>query len=239
VRLIGGDATELALPRDAGARLRKLYRDEALPSLLPLVDWRALAMPPPPDEVFALVPGDPSDPATVRLAALRMSAGRYAAFRPDGLLLFPARVSALLRTIQCAATDPVSFAVVERSAVAEFPEVAGWSARDWARRAVAEHRAWLESRVEGPGDRVQELGKTLTAARAALFRASLDDGEPELALSLAAVAERLAAHDTGARAVAEEAVDAYRAARRGGVPVAARTFDELAETVRRLPAYAR
>ena len=48
-----------------------------------------------------------------------------------------------LRVLQCGASDPVSAGLLDGRAHAAFPEVPGWSARDWARRAVAEHRAWL------------------------------------------------------------------------------------------------
>lgn len=242
VRLIAGDEGDLALPAGAGDRLRVLYPKGGSPSFLPLVDWRALAMPPPPDEVFSVVPADPTDLAAVRLATRRMDAGQYAALRADGLVLFPARVRALLRSVQCGSTDPVSLALSKGRRVATFPDVPGWSARDWARRAVAEHRAWLDSRVArsaepDPEERLDDLAKLFTAARAALFLASLDDGDPELALPLAAVADRLAARDPRAAAAAVEAVEVYRAARRDDTPVAAHAVSGLSEAVTRLPAY--
>jgi hypothetical protein len=72
---------------------------------------------------------------------------------------------------------------------------------------------------------VQGVGRLLTAARAALFRQSLEAGRPLLPLTLDEVASTLGA--PGAEALA-----AYRAG-----AVDQRTFDALASVVRRLPAY--
>jgi hypothetical protein len=246
VRLLQGRKASLAVPRGAGSRLRRLFPEGEQPQLLPLVDWRALAIPPPPDETFSLVPADPTDLGAMATAAKRMDAGGYAAVRTDGLLLFPARVRALLRTAQCAATDPVSFALADGRDTARFPDVPGWSAFDWARRAVAEHRAWLASclaqgwEVEShdPDVALEKVGRLLTAARAALFLESLTDGDPELALPLASVAKQLRVRDRDAGAVAVEAVEAYRMSRRDGVPPSC-SLAALAEVVRKLPSYAR
>ena len=49
-------------------------------------------------------------------------------------------------------TDPVSFAVLTGSSLAVFPRVRGWCASDWARRAVAKRRAWLDVGWNAPGD---------------------------------------------------------------------------------------
>jgi glycosyltransferase involved in cell wall biosynthesis len=245
VRLLRGDRSRLALPRGAGSRLRQLFPDGERPELLPLVDWRALAIPPPPDETFSLVPADPTDLRSMATAAKRMDAGGYAAVRTDGLLLFPARVRALLRSVQCAATDPVSFALAEGRDAASFPDVTGWSASDWARRAVAEHRAWLASCLaqgweidpNEPDAALEKLGRLLTAARAALFLESLTAGRPELALPLASVAKQLRERDRDAGAVAVEAAEAYRTSRRDGTPPDC-SLPALAEIVRKLPPYA-
>jgi hypothetical protein len=236
VRLVVGDEVDLALSDGAGARLRGLFPSDSLRQLFPLVDWRALVSPPLPDETFLLVPSDPSDLGTIGTAVRTMDRGHYAALRADGLLLFPARVRSVLRTVQCVTTDPVSFAVADGRSVASFPCVRGWSARDWARRAVAEHRAWLES--SSACDGVEQLGRLLTAARAALFLESLEVGEPELALPIAAVAERLGARDSRASGSAAEAVETYRTCRRDDGAPPATTIAALDEIVRRLPAYA-
>ena len=50
-----------------------------------------------------------------------------------------------MRMLQAWFTDPVSFAVLSGSTVAVFPSARGWCASDWARRAVAERRAWLHA----------------------------------------------------------------------------------------------
>jgi hypothetical protein len=196
------------------------------PGFLPLCDWRALAYPPPPDESFAAVPGDPGELATV-VELIRAQRGRaYRALGADGVLVLTAADRPLERARQRAIkfepSDPVSFALARGERVARFPEVPGWSARDTARRAVAEHRAWLR----GPAD---ELGLLLTAARAAHFLESLEQGEPELLLTVTETAGRLGAAD---------ALAAYRASVQEGTAPAARVVDELRRLVRKLPAYA-
>ena len=46
-------------------------------------------------------------------------------------------------------TDPVSFALMEGAATAAFPNATGWSARDTARRGVAEGVVLLDDHVVG------------------------------------------------------------------------------------------
>ena len=228
VRLVGGE-TELVAPAEAGA------------SLLPLLDWRARVNPGVPDETFVLGSGDPADPAVLAAAAGDAGEGPYVALQADGLLVqaSPPR-RAQLRSVQCAATDPVSFALVERRDIAAFPNVAGWSVGDSARRAVGEHRAWLDSagRSGMAGGSARSLGTLLSAARAALFLESVEQGDPELALTVAKAADLLGARLPGAHAVAEEALGSYRAARLEGAPVDTRTVSALLGCLRRLPAYA-
>jgi hypothetical protein len=71
-----------------------------------------------------------------------------------------------MRTVQTTLTDPVSVALLSGEDVARFPDVPGFSARDLARRALAEHAAGADPSA---------------AARARAFAASLD-AEPELRL---------------------------------------------------------
>ena len=243
VRLFAGAEADLAVQASARESLRRLVPAGVSPRLLPLVDWRAVVMPPPPDETFAVVPGDGDALASISRLAQELPAGQHATLRMDGLLLKPAKMLGH-RTVQCAATDPVSFALADERMVAAFPNVAGWSAQDWARRAVAEHRAWLQSRRgipdTGPGERdsvLTQLGRLLTASRAALFQESLASGEPELALSLAAVAERLR-HATrrperSPRRPSPPTVEAAATT----APCPSRAVRAMADVVGRLPAY--
>ncbi|MEA2374630.1 MAG: hypothetical protein QOD53_1093, partial [Thermoleophilaceae bacterium] len=114
---------------------------------VPLVDWRALVCGWLADERLLPEPGDPRDPGAIERAASRSDIGRQPALRHEGLVVLPAAPlnSGLdrLRAVQCELTDPVSVALLDGRSEAWFPDVAGWSARDWARRAVAEHGAWL------------------------------------------------------------------------------------------------
>ena len=136
VRLLGTDP-----PRLIGAE------GAHPPAGLPLCDWRALAFPPPPDESFVPLPGDPGDPAVLAEATAAQRGRSYGAFRAGGIMVLAAPGHPLERTrqraIKCPASDPASFALAEGSRIARFPNVRGWSAADTARRAVAEHRARL------------------------------------------------------------------------------------------------
>jgi hypothetical protein len=179
--------------------------------IVPLADWRALASPELPDEALAPLTQGPADPGLLARAAMVGNSGPYPALRADGLLVLASHryPRSALRAVQCAVTDPVSFALLAGEPIATFPEVRGWSARDWARRAVAEHRVWLQSEGssgEAPG---QTLGRLLTAARAGVFLQSIEAGTPELPLTVAAACEGLGL-TLGAPGLAEEAAGRYR-----------------------------
>jgi hypothetical protein len=206
----------------------------------PHTDWRALAWSWPLDESLVADPGDPRDPAAIARAAHRQRRGLQPALRADGLVVLPVADlltgTARLRAAQCELTDPVSFALLSGDGRARFPDVGGWSARDWARRATAEHRAWLESLSDSLDQ--SPIARPIAAARAALFRASVEDGEPRLPLTSAATMRALANHAEDARGVAEAAAEAFRGWRddeRVPDPDVARA---LLAAVRRLDAYA-
>lgn len=224
VRLRWGEG-ELALGPDATAGVQSLLGARR-PTILPLVDWRALVIAPAdPDETFAPLAGSPADPAMIARAA-RVQ-GTYPALLTEHLMVLPAVDlwgRAMGRSVQCPLTDPVSFALVHERESALYPSLPGWSARDTARRAVAEHRGLLAETagigVDGAradGARVggaRAIALHFSAARAALLLESLRAGEPELALSVGAIAAQLAERLPAERATIEAAEHAYRAARR-------------------------
>lgn len=191
---------------------------------LPLADWRAVVVPSPQERVTP-VDGDPSDPSALRRAFT--ATGTFRALRSGDLLVMPSEwTRGLLRAISFSATDPVTAALVEGRRVARFPGVPGWSARDWARRGVAEYRAWIESGGTpglGPG---QRLALLVSAARPALLLDSLERGEGELALTPRAAAERFSELDS---AVGGPLVAACEG--EAGIPA-------VEAALRRLPAYA-
>ena len=236
VRLIWGEK-DLVLARRAGDSLRALLGTRL--RLLPLVDWRTLVWPAAPDEALVDMPGSPADPATVGAAAVAGRAGPYPALRDAGLLVLPAQIHrrTLLRAVQCPLTDPISFAVLDGAPVARFSRAPGWSIQDTARRAVAEHRAWLGA-GGGTGEASEEaLGLLFTAARAGLLLQSLGSAEPELALTVAAVAERLGAGGGAARSVSESSYEAYLACRSDGGSPPTDVLADLRKCVLALPAY--
>ena len=235
---------------------------------LPLVDWRARTVPPLPDEVFSLSEADPGDPSALALAAVAEREGEYPVLRANKLLILPAaraegrshgsepehgsarfhRVK--LRGVQCPPTDPVSFALADGKRAALFPDVPGWSARDSARRAVAEHAAWLAAgRTDGylrgwvaaqtaatPPSAVS-LGRLFTAARAGLFLESLTD-KPELALTVHTVAEMMAGRDAATVGLVDDAVASYAAWRSGDADAPTpQLVEAFAAIVAKLPAY--
>lgn len=260
--------TEVQLDGAAGPTITSAGQSPPDGSRLPLVDWRALTVPPLPDEVFTLTDADPGDVAALAAAAVTESVGVYPTLQAEKLLIFPAaraegrshgsepeqgsarfhRVK--LRGIQCPPTDPVSFALAEGRETALFPDASGWSASDCARRAVAEHAAWLAAgRTDGhvrgwvaaqtsssPPSAVS-LGRLFTAARAGLFLESLT-GKPTLALTVHATAGMLTRRDAATAGTVDDAVGSYAAWRSGdSAAPAPEVVEAFAAVVAKLPAY--
>src|SRR5262249_15561968 len=119
----------------------------------------------------------------------------------------------LLRSIQFAASDPVSFALLDGRRTASFPRVPGFAAPDSARRAVHEHAAWLASWTSNGPQPDAALDLLFTAARAALFLESVGDDEALLPLTAEATVAFLGERHPEARATAEDAYGAFRAVR--------------------------
>ena len=225
----------------ARSRLERLPEAERDGRILPLADWRALACPDLPDEALAPLKQPPADPGLLARAAQVGNSGCYPALRAGDLLVLASHryPRSALRGVQCPVTDPVSFALLAGQEMAAFPEVRGWSARDCARRAVAEHRVWLES-AAGPGEGAgQTLARLLTAVRAGLFLESIGGGRPlELPLTVAAAAERLG-RTAGAQSLADEAAGSYREFVLEGAMPAGDTVRALQKLVLGLDAYSR
>jgi hypothetical protein len=236
VRLDWSDREAFFLPNVGWQPARPTRWDEPAPTLLPLADWRAVVSPWLPDDTFALIDGDPGDPGTVAEAALALGKGPYPTLTTEELQLRPVETGGRrrLRTVQCPATDPVSFAVAAGATVARFPDVAGFSLGDMAARAVAEHAVWLAA-----GERnIEELGRLITAARAALLWESIEAGDPELQLTASATLAALGARGGGAAGVADAAGESYGRFADGWHPAPAQVVAELRRCVAALPAYA-
>ena len=175
-------------PRGAGVRLTGTE-----PVLL---DWRGLVLPGPRDERFRVGDGDPRRRAD--LAALTASR-TYTVLRDGELVVLGVGgpwTRSLLRGAHCRASAPVLFAQLDGSGTAEFPSLPGLSARDVAEHAVAESavaeatvrgRPWIDGRDDGLGLAEREAGRRAATARAELFRRSLDDGDPVIAMEPAAL----------------------------------------------------
>lgn len=145
VRLTGGAAAEPVLA-GGGWKASTSLTDGRSPDILPLTDWRGVVHPLAPDDTFAPLSADPADPSALTAAAA-VADGPYPTLLADRLLIRPgtALVRTRCRAIQCRATDPVSFALIEGRPLALFPDLRGWSSADTAQRAVDEHWAWLHS----------------------------------------------------------------------------------------------
>jgi GT2 family glycosyltransferase len=232
---------------------------------LPLLDWRGLALPPidwshpstptAPMEHFSIASGSATDPALIADAAARSVEGHYTTLRFGPLLVRPtANIwgHGRLRGLEIAASDPVSFALADRRASAAFADIHGWSALDRARRAVAEHRAWLREDVDRPASRPGWVGSRpaaswatpatlsllLSAARSALFLESAEDHSPRLTLTDEATVRALAERDPSAEDAAESALAALRACQSPPTEPGYEPVARLHDVVRRLPAYA-
>ncbi len=242
VRLAGARADELIPAYRVRSWVESPWATER-PRPLPLCDFRSLTDPGLLDESFVVLAGDPADPAVLAAACAAQDYGPIPALRTDGLMLFPAGIRARtrVRAVKSTATDPVSFAVLAGREEATFPNVSGLSARDTAARALAEHRAWLAT-ARGTSDaddeRGHRLSMLLSAARVALFAESLEDREPELAVTSTEIARQLGSRFPDLLNVADGALEAHRefAIRR-----TAPDHSTLAATralVMRLPSYA-
>jgi hypothetical protein len=252
VRLLGADAqqAELALTPAARSSLTELEKRFGNGHLLPLADWRART--PQPlwragrldpllaDEALAVVAADPADPTGLAALAKAGGPGLRPAIGWKGLMVLPSAgyFELLFRGVQFECSDPVSFALLAGQSTATFPAHRGWSAPDCAHRAVAAHAVWLQ-RFETPAgaEAGTALGLLLGAARAALFRQSVEEGEPELALTVSAAADRLAAEYPGSATLLEEASGAYRAWRGGGEPPERKAVIAVRRLIESLPAY--
>ncbi len=226
-----------------------------------LLDWTALVVPRlhpgltgVVEERLAVAHDDPTDPAALTAAAARGRIDRVPALRHGSLLIEPTFEVwgyGRLRLVQCRSSDPVSAALLDGRAHADFPELPGWSARDWARRAVAEHRAWLfAGEDQGPGPHrwlgprpasgstaPATVGLLLSAARAALFLESVEQGSPRLPLRLGDVPAALAARGSGLGDAAE-ACAALDADRGNQVPPPPELLARFRKDVESLPVYA-
>ncbi len=233
-----GGHTELALPAEAQDGLHELL--DAEPELFPLADWRAIVVPPSPDETFALVPFGEAQPEAIAAAAAAARTGCSAVLHGSDLLIRPVRGGGgLLRSVQCSTTDPVSFALLAGAEHADFTTAPGLAAADWARRATAEHRAWLQMTSDPAAPTLKALGRQFTAARAALFLSSIEEGEPQLALTVAATAVALSNIASASRTVVEEAACVYSLCRLEGRDPPETLVAGLRQIVLGLPAYTR
>jgi hypothetical protein len=194
---------------------------------LPQVRWPELGLPVAPIESFTVVGDDAMDPAVVADVATRSDGENWPSLRSGPLLLRPNIIfgaEGRLRGIETHASDPVSFALADRRATASFPEARGWSASDRALRAVAEHRAWLHQEVapsEGSPAWVggwplatvatpASVSLLLSAARAALFLESIEQGAPRLTLTDEATVGSLAERAPAGAEAAEHALASLR-----------------------------
>ena len=237
VRLVPWDEREFVLGPDARKRFAHWTVGAPAGPPRPLADWRARAAPELPDETFAPVVGDATIPEILAAASRDSHEGVFPLLAIDDLFLLPTLrwERGTGRAIQSRVTDPVTMALLSRETVARFPELNGWSARDSALRAVAEHRGWLEARSTLNETARRSLGRLLTAARAALFLESLDAGDPELVLSVAAVAHHLE-QSRGARGLALDAYEAFRDSREHGKEIPPDLVAAFERYVRTLPA---
>lgn len=243
VALLGGDDPAPTLAASAPELIHQpADRGRAL-RFLPLADWLARVRPRLQEEAFALLDGDPSHEQRLAAAVRNYRPGRYRVLRTDSLMVLPATAPRrLLRSVQCAPSDPVSFALASGLKTASFPNVPGWSAMDCARRAVSEHGGWLDARSGGFASVDQErgreaLGMLLSAARAALFLESIENGDPQLALTFATAAELLNSTGRAESMVAAEGYAEYRDATLDGKPPSKRTLSGLFKLVSNLPPY--
>ena len=125
---------------------------------LPLMDWRALVVPEDGPREVILSDGDPRRAADLAAADRADRAGTPHLLRGEGVFFIPSAdleskplTRGTLRIVQCAASDPVTTALLEGRDEARFSDIPGWRAVDWATRAKSERGdgAFLESLERG------------------------------------------------------------------------------------------
>ena len=218
VSLVTGDAV---LRREASEALQGLSSCSPVLRCAPLADWRSRSMPPLADEALVAVDIDVADPVALGGLSEHAVVGLQPAVRTERLLVLPGDAFSdrvLMRSIQFAGSDPVSFALLDGRETASFPQVPGLSASDCARRAVDEHAAWLSLWIPKQPLADVTLDRLFTAARAALFSESIHSGEPQLPLSARSTVACLGDRYAGARSTAEDAYAAFRDHRANGKP---------------------
>ena len=242
VRLLWGDERELALHPKSLSRLKGLAETNGAIVPLPLADWRARIAPDLPDETFVVLVGRRNATFSPRRCCPR-EPRRHLSCVSDG---WPSGSSHVAMGAGYGTGGPMRIDGprvhgIDRGArVARFPNLAGWSARDSARRATAEHRAWLAAWPGQDPSRItplHALGMLFTAARGALFLESFETGSPELPLTAAAVARRLEQSGSSAGSVAQEAFEGFRAGRQGGPPLPKGLISAFEQVVRDLPGF--
>jgi hypothetical protein len=145
-----------------GTTVRLERSGEPRPGRVPLRDWRALVMAEPGPQEVVLADGDPRD---ARDLAAADRARPPQLLRADGVFFIPSSdlegrplTRGTLRIVQCGASDPVTTALLAGRDEARFPDIRGWRAADWARRAAAERGgSELLTGLEG-GDPVLRIG---------------------------------------------------------------------------------
>lgn len=167
----------------------------------PLVDWRSLTFPRDAGEVLIATPGAARDPALVRALSAR-SGRRRSAILDGRLLAMPIKPGSpgdtraewawQLRAMQCATSDPVSWATASGRSTAVFLQHSGWSLQDWhalSARLPAEQLAAEAFRTATLDQRVAVL---FAAVRTAALGRSMSEGHPMLPVSLDAAADEAA-----------------------------------------------
>jgi hypothetical protein len=151
-----------------------------------LLDWRGLVLPAPAAVTVAVQDGPLGDAAALARATRAHRPGHHDARREGDLVALPALSlpESRMRALDWRHADPVLFALLDGAAEAAFPRIPGLCVDDVARRAVAEHRAWLD------GGGTSEAG-LLSAARAALLADSVAAGAPAVVVGAAALRARL------------------------------------------------
>jgi hypothetical protein len=228
VRLIGNQGSNGESRTDSGGGRK-----------LPLADWRSVAIPTALCEELHLAEATEVDADVVTELMNVRKEGAQPALWVGDLLILPAvrYADTMMRAVQFVASDPVSFALLEGRTSATFPDLSGWSALDWARRAVIEHGSWLEGcRAQGTiPTKLSALQKGLTAARAGLFWESVTEGEPCLPLTIEAIIE--GPYPDKLRLAVSDVFEEHQARSSTGGPPSISAITRLCSLLEELPAF--
>ncbi len=245
VKLTGDLPRDLVLTPEAQDFVRFMSETASGVGALPLLDWRALALPGETGARVVVCPAKLPDTAKLGTLARLAQPKLYPGIQGDGFLILPTAIrqwgdlisEASLRSVACQPSDPITFALLRGATWAGFSNLPGWSAESTAKRAVIEHRSWLLHNEANEGLDSHRLNTLWSAVRAALFLETLAEDAPEVPVTVQSLAEAFVERYPKFRDVARAAADSYADSQKRGEEPDGKSVSDFRRAVILMPAY--